>query len=111
MDNINRTPKHGQENYLDSIVPREKRVEISHAAKWTAIALALISLLGKSKNIHSQTPLTILSIQTVLIHRGESHHLVREVFNSPFEGGSRGMCGDVHTPLPPSRGESLCPLG
>ena len=47
MNNDNETSQQAPKNYLDTVLPQEKRDAIGRDAKWTSIVLAVIALLGQ----------------------------------------------------------------
>lgn len=47
--------------------------------------------------------------RVLVVHRGESHQLIREVLKSPFEGGLKGIYREGDTPLPPQGGNRTFP--
>lgn len=62
MNNASETSKQAPKNYLDSVIPQEKRDAIGRDAKWTSIALAVITLLGQQVLLNMDGVKTLYSI-------------------------------------------------
>ena len=70
MDNLTKGPEQTSKDIFESVIPREKREAIGRDAKWTAIALALLALLGQQFILNTDTVKTMYAPIANYFERG-----------------------------------------